>query len=71
MRVQFKRAGMTGEGDAIFDLWIDGAPVERGLTIDEVVRRINESEANDRSPEPIRTPEDRMRSWQMRECPKA
>ena len=71
-KVQFKRVGVNEAGDAVFDLWIDGAPAERDLTIDEVVRRISESEdAPDRSPAERRTPEDRRGTWQRRECPKA
>lgn len=73
-KVQFKRAGVNEAGDAVFDLWIDGAPVERDLTIDAVVQRIAESEDApefDRSPAAPRTPEDRRGSWQRRECPKA
>lgn len=73
-RVQFSRAGVNAAGDAVFDLWIDGAAVERGLTIDDVIRRIaarDEEELPARSPAAFRTPED-GRSFERRgECPKA
>lgn len=70
-KVQFKRVGTNRDGDAVFDLWIDGEPGERGLTIDQVVRRIGEAEETDRSPAAFRTPEHLRESWQRRECPKA
>lgn len=72
-KVQFKHAGVNSAGETVYDLWIDGAPVARGLTIERVVERIASAEepTADRSPAPIRTPEDHLPSWQRRECPKA
>lgn len=56
-KVQFKRAGER-DGEAVYDLWIDGSPVERGLRIDEVVERIAERDGDpDRRPRGFRTPE--------------
>ena len=49
MKVEFRRAALDGDGEPLFDLWIDNRPVESSLTIDEVLRRINQAE--DRAPE--------------------
>lgn len=68
-QIQFKRAGVNRNGDAVYDLWIDGVPAECGLTIDEVVQRITEADPLDRSPETFRTPEDRRPAWTRRSCP--
>lgn len=60
-KVRFERAGER-DGEAVYDLFIDGMPVERGLGIDEVVRRIaerDEYEMPARAPAPFRTPERR------------
>lgn len=54
-KIEFKRGGIR-DGEAVFDLWIGGELIRRGLTIDQAVQEIS-----DRSPGPIRTPEERMR----------
>lgn len=54
-RIQFKRGGIR-DGEAVFDLYVDGELQATGLTIDQAVQTIS-----DRSPRPVRTPEDRMR----------
>ena len=54
-RIQFKRGGIR-DGEAVFDLYVDGELQATGLTIDQAVQEIS-----DRSPRPVRTPEDRMR----------
>lgn len=55
--VEFRRAGTDPDGEALFDLWIEGRLVDRGLPMDEVVRRIGAFE--DRTPAQFRTPERR------------
>ena len=72
-RVEFRRAGVR-EGEAVYDLWIDGEPVERGLDIQQVVQKIaerDETEMPARTPAQFLTPEHIPESWQRRECPKA
>ena len=54
-RIEFKRGGIR-DGEAVFDLYVDGELQATGLTIDQAVQEIS-----DRSPRPVRTPEDRMR----------
>lgn len=54
-KIQFKRGGIR-DGEAVFDLYVDGELQATGLTIDQAVQAIS-----DRSPRPVRTPEDRMR----------
>lgn len=61
-RVRFERDGRSADGETVYSLWIDGRLIERGLGIDEVVRRIadrDEAELPRRVPAAFRTPEDR------------
>lgn len=60
-RVRFERDGQR-DGETVYSLWIDGRLIERGLGIDEVVRRIadrDEAALPRRVPAAFRTPEDR------------
>lgn len=38
--IHFERSGRDADGP-LFDLWVDGRLVERGIPIDAVVERIN------------------------------
>ncbi len=42
--IRFERSGRDEDGGLIYNLWIDGRLVERGLDIEQVVERINRSE---------------------------
>ena len=43
-KTEFRRAGVNAAGEAVFDLWLNGEPARRGLTIDEVAAIINRAE---------------------------
>ena len=56
--IRFERSGRDADGEPLFDLWIDGRLVKRGLDIQQVVERINRSEFPD-APEEAQHAEDR------------
>lgn len=64
-KIVFKKAGQSEDGDALYNLWINGVLTREGLTIDEVVERIAGTDP-DRSPPKIRTPEDLRGEMQRR-----
>ena len=64
-KIVFKKAGQSDDGDALYNLWIDGALIQENLTIDQVVEHIAGADP-DRSPPKIRTPEDLRGKMQRR-----
>lgn len=64
-KIIFRKAGQSEDGDALYNLWIDGALIRENLTIDEVVERIAGADP-DRNPPRIRTPEDLRGEMQTR-----
>lgn len=64
-KIVFKKAGQSEDGDALYNLWIEGVLIRENLTIDEVVERIAGADP-DRSPPRIRTPEDLRGEMQTR-----
>ena len=49
--IRFERSARDAAGEPVYDLWIDGRLVKRGLDIQQVVERINCSEFPDASEE--------------------
>ena len=56
--IRFERAAVDADGEPLFNLWIDGRLVERGLDIQQVVQRISRSEFPD-APEEAQHDENR------------
>lgn len=64
-KIVFRKAGQTEDGDALYNLWIDGALIQENLTIDQVVEHIAGADP-DRGPRRIQTPEGQRRKMQQR-----
>jgi hypothetical protein len=64
-KIIFRKAGQSEDGDALYNLWIEGVLIQENLTIDEVVERIAGADP-DRSPPRTRTPEDLRGEMQTR-----
>ena len=43
-RIDFTVAGQLPDGEKLYELRIEGKLIQEGLTIDEVIRRINRSD---------------------------